>query len=174
MITRQMGLALTCLMSLFTCWSVVAHAQGRSVQDIETLDATHWDFSKRLPLAGNWSFADGKLASPATIEQENLSTAFFPSIWNDFRSDGEGTGYATYALNVLVPDSLKFLALEIPALYNCYKIWVNGDLVASAGTVGVDKDSVTPKWVYQTASFVNTKDTVQIVLQLANFHHHKG
>ena len=169
-----MGLALTCLMSLFTCWSLVAHAQARNVQDIELLDARHWDFSKRLPLTGNWSFVENRLVTPDSIEAENFTTAFFPSIWNDYRADGKGIGYATYALNILIPDTLKSLALEIPALYNCYHIWVNGELVASAGVVGVDKESSKPKWVYQTAPFINTRDTLQIVLQLANFHHHKG
>jgi hypothetical protein len=174
MITCRTGLSLIWLISVFTCWSFVAQAQGTSFQDIEVLDATTWDFSKRLPLSGNWSFVENKLVSPDAVGNENLTTSFFPSLWNDYRPDGRGTGYATYALNILIPDSLKFLALEIPALYTSYNMWVNGNLIASAGTVGVDKEATIPKWVYQAAYFSNTKDTIQIVLQMANFHHYKG
>ena len=123
MITRRMGLTLTCLISMFICWSLVADAQSGGGHAIEVLDASHWDFSKRFPLIGNWSVVENKLVEPASISNENLSTAFFPSIWNDHRADGKGIGYATYALDVLVPDSLNLLSLEIPALYNCYSIW---------------------------------------------------
>ena len=66
------------------------------------------------------------------------------------------------------------LALEIPSLNTSYNIWVNGALVASAGTVGIEKEKTTPQWVHKTVSLTNTSDTLKIVLQLSNFHHHKG
>ena len=47
-------------------------------------------------------------------------------------------------------------------------------MVASAGTVGIEKEKTIPQWVHKTVSFTSTSDTVKIVLQLANFHHNKG
>ena len=171
MITWWKGITLT---SIFLWCSILADAQAPRLQQGELLDARTWDFSKRLALRGNWSVIHNKLVAPQEIESENLGSAFFPSIWNDQRPDGRGIGYATYALDVLIPDSLGLLALEIPSLNTSYNIWVNGVLVASAGTVGIEKENTTPQWVHKTVSFTNARDTLKIVLQLANFHHHKG
>jgi hypothetical protein len=131
-------------------------------------------FPNDYSLSGNWSVIHNKLVPPQEIENANLTPAYFPAIWNDHRPDGRGIGYATYALDVLIPDSLGVLALEIPSLNTSYNIWVNGALVASAGTVGIEKEKTTPQWVHKTVSFTSTSDTLKIVLQLANFHHHKG
>ena len=98
MITWWKGITLTSLAGIFICCSILADAQTTRFQQVELLDARTWDFSKRLPLRGNWSFVDNKLVSPETMENENLTTSFFPSIWNDHRPDGRGIGYATYAV----------------------------------------------------------------------------
>ena len=174
MITWRKGITLTSLAGIFICCSLLADAQTTRFQQVELLDARRWDFSKRLPLSGNWSVIHNKLVPPQEIENANLTPAYFPAIWNDHRPDGRGIGYATYALEVLIPDSLGVLALEIPSLNTSYNIWVNGALVASAGTVGIEKEKTTPQWVHKTVSFTSTSDTLKIVLQLANFHHHKG
>jgi 7TM diverse intracellular signalling len=174
MITWWKGIILTSLAGIFVCCSIFANAQTTRFQQVELLDARTWNFSKRLPLSGTWSFVENKLLSPQTIKNENLATSIFPSIWNEHRPDGKGTGYATYALNVVIPDSLGILALEIPSLNTSYNLWVNGNLIASAGTVGTEKEKTIPQWVHKTVSFTSTSDTVKIVLQLANFHHNKG
>jgi hypothetical protein len=174
MITWRKGITLISLAGIFICCSLLADAQTTRFQQVELLDARTWDFSKRLPLRGNWSVIYNKLVPPQAIENENLTSAFFPAFWNDHRPDGRGIGYATYALDVLIPDSLGLLALEIPSLNTSYNIWVNGALVASAGTVGIEKEKTIPQWVHKTVSLTSTSDTLNIVLQLANFHHHKG
>lgn len=142
---------------------------------VEVMDARSWDLSTRLPLRGNWTLIEHKLVAPEAIRGEAVtSTITFPSLWNDRRPDGKGLGFETYALDILIPDYIERMALEIPQLYSSYNVWVNGELVSSAGEVGVEKAVVKPKWVYQYASFPVATDTLHIVLQLANFHHHKG
>jgi hypothetical protein len=159
--------------ALLICCTWDVKAQGQN--HVEIMDARGWDFSKRLPLRCNWTLIEQKLVSPEAIHSEAVTSIIaFPSLWNERRPDGKGIGYETYALNVLIPDSIDRLALEIPQLYSSYNVWVNGELVSSAGKVGVDEASVKPKWVYQYASFSAAEDTLHIVLQLANFHHHKG
>ena len=171
MITWRKGIILA---SIFMCCSILVEAQSGRFQQVESLDARAWDFSKRLPLRGNWSIVEDKLVTPANIAREVMSIAPFPAIWNDHRLDGKGAGVATYALNVLIPDSLDSLALEIPSLNSSYNVWVNGELLLSAGIVGTDKEKSTPQWIHKIVSFTSESDTLKIVLQLANFHHHKG
>src|SRR6186997_2390738 len=152
MIAWRKGITLICLAGICMCCSILADAQTTRFQQVELLDARAWDFSNRLPLRGNWSVIHNKLVPPQVIENEDLTSAFFPAIWNDQRPDGRGIGYATYALDVLIPDSLGPLALEIPSLNTSYSLWVNGTLVASAGTVGIEKEKTTPQWVHKIVS----------------------
>ncbi len=176
MIAWRMGISLKGIVSFILVCSVLnLFAQPNSSINSELLDARQWDFSKRLPLKGNWAFVENKILSPQELERETFySYILFPALWNDHRDDRKGLGCATYALKVLVPDTLKTLALEIPQLYSSYKLWVNGNLIASAGTVGVDKETAVPQWIYQKISFPNQQDTLQIVLQISNFSHYKG
>jgi hypothetical protein len=152
-------------------------AQSRVQAESGLLDARHWNFSEHsLGLSGYWKFYDGKLL---VEEDRNAGTFgayhFFPGLWNEKRSDKSGIGYGTYSLKILIPPGIESLALEIPQLYNCYTLYINGKVVASAGKPGTTKEENTPRWIHQTAVFpVQGKDTLNVVLQIANFHHYKG
>jgi hypothetical protein len=148
--------------------------RAQTAEKIETLDARQWDFTNRLPLKGNWSYLENKLVSPKDLNPKDFNTMTFPSLWNDYRADGKGTGCATYALNILLPDTVTRLALEIPQLYSSYNVWVDGQQIISAGVAACDKENSEPRWVYQKVSFKAKGDTLRMMLQLANFHHHKG
>jgi hypothetical protein len=138
------------------------------------LDARHWNFEKRLPLSGYWVFHEGKLMLPGQADTLQGITQFFPAIWNEGDGDKQRTEYGTYVLRVLLPDSVQKLGLEIPQLYNSYILWVNGMKVASSGVVGKTVETTHPRWVHQTVTFPHAEDTLVFVLQIANFHHHKG
>ncbi len=85
-----------------------------------------------------------------------------------------GSGYSTYALSVRVPADVRSLALEIPQIYSSYSLWVNKRLMAVNGRVGKSQEETVPQWMHQTVSFENPGDTLTLVLQIANFHHHLG
>jgi hypothetical protein len=138
------------------------------------LDARNWNFEKRLPLSGYWTFHEGKLLLPEHVDTLRGITQFFPAIWNEGSEDKQRIDYGTYVLKVVLPDSVLKLGLEIPQLYNSYILWVNGMKVASAGMVGNTVDTTEPKWIHQTVTFPHAEDTLVVVLQMANFHHHKG
>lgn len=139
-----------------------------------TLDARHWNFQKRLPLSGYWTFHEGQLLQPEQIDTLRGITQFFPAIWNEGSEDKQRIEYGTYVLKVLLPDSVQKLGIEIPQLYNSYILWINGLKVASSGVVGNTIETTQPKWVHQTVTFPHAADTLVVVLQIANFHHHKG
>ena len=82
------------------------------------LDARHWNFQKRLPLSGYWTFHEGQLLLPEQVDTLRGITQFFPAIWNEGSEDKQRIEYGTYVLKVLLPDSVQKLGLEIPQLYN--------------------------------------------------------
>lgn len=141
------------------------------ILDVHTLDLSR----NRVSLSGGWIFWDNQLVSPEHVfNQENPRFVQFPSPWNKVRASGNGIGFATYGLKVVAPPEAKSLALEIPQIYSSYILWVNDQIVAQNGRVGTTASETIPQWMPQTVSFTNPGDTIRIVLQIANFHHHTG
>ena len=146
-------------------------AQPTSQQGL--LDARSFNLKNdRLPLTGEWLYFENQLISATEVFSTKNAFSYFPKVWNETKNSGQG--YATYGLQVLVPTQTEPLALEIPQIYSSYQVWVNGKLTAVNGTVGKTLDETVPQWMPQTVSFSNSSDTLEIVIQIANFHHHKG
>ena len=148
-------------------------SNGQIKAEYGYLNATHWNFEQeRLPLSGQWTFYKDKLLPPNECGLNEGVISNFPELWSNVQHDG--IGFGTYQLKIIVADSVHTLSLEIPQMYNSYNLWINGELVASTGKVGTNHKDAIPQWVYKTASFNVTNDTLCLVLQLANFHHYKG
>jgi 7TM diverse intracellular signalling len=162
------------------CWlftaAVVAKAQVRFQAEAGFLDAREWNFaSARLPLSGYWMFYPNQLITAQQSDSIKGVESVIPALWNATRTDGNGEGFATYTLKVAVPDTIRNFTLEVPQIYNAYVLYVNDKMIASAGSVGNTKEKTTPAWNHQFVKFsVGERDTIQLVLQVANFHHAKG
>jgi hypothetical protein len=139
------------------------------------IDARTFDFtSQRLSLSGSWMWFDNELVSPEDVSKTRGITSPFPKIWNEARSSGKGVGCATYALKIILPPLEEELAIDVPQVYSSYRLWVNGAIVAENGKVAVLEDESKPQWLPQSAAFSSKEDTLVLVFQIANFHHHKG
>ena len=139
------------------------------------IDARSFDFTKNgLPLNGQWFWYDNKLLTPDETIYQKAELVEFPKTWDEVRDSKNGQGVATYSLTVLAPGNIPRLAVEIPAMYNSYRLWVNDKLVASNGSPGKTKEETVPQWLRQTVSFENNSDSIRITLQIANFHHYRG
>jgi hypothetical protein len=167
---NRIALVLLCI-----CFAKDCISQSDIRAESGVLDARHWNFQKRLPLTGYWTFHEGELLLPEQIDSVRGTSHFFPAIWKDDSENKQRTEYGTYSLKILLPDSILNMGLEIPQMYNSYTCWVNGIKVASAGAVGKTEDEAKPKWFHQTVTFsTHAKDTLVVVLHISNFHHHKG
>jgi hypothetical protein len=139
------------------------------------IDATTFDFAnKRLNLSGTWIWYDGKLLLPGELKDADGVPTEVPGTWNERRANGNGQGYATYALNVIVPHVSEQLALDIPDIYSSYILYANGVEVTRNGTPGKTGETTTPQWRPHVAPLNITDDTLRLVLQIANFNHNKG
>jgi hypothetical protein len=140
------------------------------------LDARLYDFNlKRLPLRGTWTWFDNQLLGPEEAKNAKGISVNFPQIWNEVRANKSGQGYATYKANILLPNDISVYGLDLPEPYCSYKLWANGELISQHGEVGTTKETTTPMWYSKAVSVKKPKgDTLQLVLQIANFHHFKG
>lgn len=136
-------------------------------------------------LNGEWAFYWQELLSPEDIQMRSEMDRkqdrwiSIPNSWLGYRLDGQqlnGTGFATFRVVIQLSeqDRNERLALRLPTIFHAYKLWVNGDLLAEVGEVGQDKSSVTPQLATKLVFFQPENDTVELVIQVANFHHKRG
>ena len=140
-------------------------------------DLRHHDLrGTQVALDGEWAFAWNELRSPQQ-QKAFKHHVLFPHIWNGTSVADElltGQGYATYGLTVLLPPGHDQLAINLPDVYSAYKLFINGKLLTSNGNPDSIKDNYKPHWKNQTITLAETSDTLQLLLQVANFSHAKG
>lgn len=138
-----------------------------------------------VQLQGDWAFYWHELLTPEDIRLRSAKDGnpdrwiSVPNSWLGYRLDGQqlkGTGFATYRVVIKLSeqDRNERLALRLPTIFHAYRLWVNGELLAEVGEVGQDKRSVTPQLATKLVFFQPEKDTVELVMQVANFHHNRG
>lgn len=133
-----------------------------------------------IQLSGEWEIYWGKLLDPSDIVDStdgNIQYAEFPALWNDLELNGEdlpGQGVATYRLRILFDQPPPMLALNLPDFYTAYQLWIDGEPVANNGRVGTTRATTEPFWLPQVVPVATTDKELEIVLQVANFHHIRG
>ncbi|TGM07172.1 histidine kinase [Leptospira barantonii] len=147
-----------------------------------TMDLSNWDFhgEKTLPLTGEWKFFWNRFIIPNDIDPKNNATGFIftnaPSVWNGTSFDGESIGshgFASYELTILLPDNIINPALSIPDEGTAYNLYVNGKLIANAGTVGDKVESSRALYKPQIVILPDSKN-LHLVLHVSNFQNRWG
>ncbi|WP_141506267.1 ATP-binding protein [Paenibacillus luteus] len=178
---------LVVVVGLVASYAVVSGPHSPQIQSEEgVLDLTEDHISKNpLKLQGEWAFYWQELLSPENIRSrmEKVGQADryinIPGSWLGYPLDGQelkGEGFATFRLVIELSrqDRNERLALRLPSIFHSYKLWVNGELLAEVGVVGPDKSSVKPQLATKLVFFQPENDTVELVMQVANFHHKRG
>lgn len=167
---------LVALLILGGCVSSLADANPIAKEG--TIDLTQAQFENEVvQLDGKWEFYWDQLLDPGEWET-GILTGYIdvPSTWNKYTTtegDNSGDGCATYRLTFITEKNER-LALKIPRLRAAYKLWVNGELIASAGTVGKTKDTMVPQYLPQIAFFEAQQGKNELVIQVSNFHQRSG
>lgn len=129
-----------------------------------------------INIDGQWEFFWNQLLAPGEAEAVIAKKYIqIPSSWNKYIENEEhsGYGYATYRLKFITEEKSR-LALKIPRMFTAYKLWVNGELIASAGTVGKTRATMTPQYLPQVVLFRPQPGVNEILVQVSNFYHRSG
>lgn len=144
------------------------------------MNLTHCRLEDELvKLDGQWEFYYHQMLSPAELGKNDTLTSSYidiPSSWNKHIINDEklsGHGYATYKL-VVVTEENGILGIKVPRIFTSYNLWVNSQLIASAGTVGKSRETMTSQYLPQVALFVPQHGENEIVIQVSNFYHRSG
>jgi signal transduction histidine kinase/CheY-like chemotaxis protein len=129
-------------------------------------------------LDGEWQFFWNQLLDPKKNPTTPNSLTQFPGFWHNIKnSKGESLpsfGYASYRLKILLPDEYEKLAFRIPDFYANYTLYINGELFAKEGQTGTDASNSKPFWLTRTITLDTEADSLDVVLQISNFHLAKG
>lgn len=133
-----------------------------------------------FPLDGEWEFYWDTLLFPADFKTgvalKPLYTPF-PETWNDLAAKGfpvAAYGHGTYRLKIKLENTPPLLAFSMPDFYTSYQLWINGEEFSSNGKVGTSKETTEPYWLHITKPYVPLGDSLELVLQMANYTHRKG
>ncbi|GAB3881097.1 ATP-binding protein [Spirosoma agri] len=141
------------------------------------LDLRHVNFAQQeVDLTGEWNVYWKQLRTPGEPALP-VDYTTFPHLWSSVTGQKSGLssqGFATYALTILLPPRSAPLMLEIPDQYTAYRLFVNGEELAHDGNPAATPAATIPYWSTQLIRLPTSGDTLQLLLQIANFQHAKG
>ncbi len=136
-----------------------------------------------VSLAGDWEIYWERLLSPEDLVDDahgalqSDGTIRLPATWNDWPPGPGavgGEGYATMTATVRLPEGFTEGSLLVPNASTAYRLWVNGEMLAENGEPGKSRDETVPAYRIETARFSAPAGELDLVLQVANFHHRRG
>ncbi|GMX65770.1 ATP-binding protein [Paenibacillus elgii] len=171
---------------LSLCAAPSARAQTSApaaVRGVLDLSGWHWEQDGLVALNGEWEWYWSRLLTPAELAAgtggDALSYTRVPQVWQGQTYQGSklsGDGYATYRLVIRTADADtgKDVALYMPSVATAYKLWIDGKEAATSGTVGTNRETMTPTNVPKPVFFHLSGSETEIVIQVSNFVQRKG
>lgn len=155
-----------------------ATTASAAVPTIQLQDAP-WGSGESFPLDGLWHVHWGELLSPEDLPPSTSIPVEFPvpSQWPHPKLGTQvlpALGYLTYHVHVQVPDDLGTLYLYLPDMPSAYRLFVNGRMLASNGTVGRTPETEQPGFVPKVVPINDHQGQLELVLQMSNFHYREG
>lgn len=132
------------------------------------MDLTGWDFTKDRPikLQGSWEFYWNQLL-PSEEEGELSGYMDVPGQWNKQHYPVFGT--ATYRLIVKVKPSSMMYGIRISNVQMASAVYVDGVELGHSGQPAMTRENYVPENSPYTFFFPIHGDSVEIILQAANF-----
>ena len=165
------------LVILFATSVLMGQAQQQPIAHQGILDLRSIHFAQQnIDLRGQWKWYWNQLRFPNEPEVP-FEYITFPQLWASstwHKAALANQGFATYGLTVLLPPRSDSLMLEVPDQYTSYRLFVNGHKVAQDGSPASTKAATIPYWSTQLIRLPAPGDSLQLLLQIANFHHAKG
>jgi HPt (histidine-containing phosphotransfer) domain-containing protein len=152
-----------------------------------TLDLSRWNPEDHPTtiLEGSWDFHWGHLWTPEDFQQGRVSdralSFSIPGVWNQAKIQDvtlKSNHYATYRAIIQWPESVvqqkQLLTLSIASIPGAYKLWLDGNLAITGGTVGRSEEEEVAHNGGSFHTFMPYQTSMEIVIQISSFHHRDG
>lgn len=135
-----------------------------------------------IKLNGDWEFYWQKHLRPNDFNTDDPVRpdiyAAVPSYWTDYKNQLAGitpSGYATYRLRILLPEYFRSnLTFKIPVFDSSYRLYIDGKYMGSNGVPGLKSSETKPGYNPQVIQYMPQNDTLEIILNVSNYHHRRG
>ena len=187
------------ILLLLLAWGAIepAVAGGREATS-GLLNLVEHDFDRKVvQLRGEWEFYWARLLTPEDFRGPDPPVpdgyVRVPGVWNALTVDGRpvgARGYGTYRLLIQLPSqggpggsgghsgehplTERSLAIHVPWAFSAYALWINGVPAARNGSVGTASELMTPQFLPVTAPVPARHETLELIVQVSNFHHRNG
>jgi len=148
------------------------------------LDLSNWNFEDggTVSLNGEWRFHWQQFLDPSATFAEPSNTPgnyiSVPSSWDGVpleNTRSTGYGYASYCLQIILPETTGQLALNIIDVGEAYDLYLNGERIHSSGKIGETAESSLPEFAQQVIELPETTaGRLDIVMHVSNFHYYTG
>lgn len=174
---------------LFLLWGMLIIVSGEAESSREIpqadrgmLDLSAIDLSRIGPvsLRGEWEFYWNTWINPTqagSLSSMDCRYVPVPANWKTYTSiDPPPTlyGKATYRLRVLTDGKAYLYGLRLKRVYSAYRLFVNGMLVASNGTLQDRLEEIEGQLAVRTVYFTSFTPTIEIVLHVANPYYYRA
>ena len=181
MITRTSGVLLLALMTVILL--MVSNLLSENHKDKEFPTAIDGVFNisslslnktKSIPINGNWRFDSQQLLLASDIKQRKESSFYIsvPRVWNDQVVDENrltGEGYGTHSVLIQLDKEYPQLSLKMPIIGTAYRVYVNDELLSSAGVVDADPGKAQSSYERKIINFVPPSSQFTVLVQVANY-----
>lgn len=137
-------------------------------------DLRNWSTDEGyVALDGDWEFFWGKLLTFEDLQGvQNAKTVAVPASWTEYEFNGSRLapeGFATYRLNVKTElKSGASMGLYIAGIPAAYRVYIDGSMAASSGTVSSGRGEVLVKSFPQTVRFDIPDSDFDIIIQTSS------
>lgn len=144
------------------------------------LNLEEWNFAQQGPvsLSGEWNFYWKQFITPNNFSKvSDVDQIQFPGSWKGEQWKGEslpGQGHGTYSLEITVKNQTTPLTLRVPTIRSAYRLYIDGELIHSCGTPGINQQESKPGWKPALIRFTPKGKKARLLLQVSNFHHKRG
>jgi diguanylate cyclase (GGDEF)-like protein len=131
-----------------------------------------WNEEGPISLEGEWNFY-WKTDKPDKLSANDRSFMEVSSGWDD-KGQFPPTGYGLYHLQLKGLEVGENYGLKIPIMSNSYRLWLDKKLMITNGTPGNTKETTIPYYKPQEVFFDANSETVDIYMNISNFHYRTG
>jgi hypothetical protein len=165
--------------SLSSCNFIHSSAQPIAKNGIINLGEYNFTTQGNLFLNGEWEFYWKRYYSYEDFKNGNLiksDLVTLPGNWKDSKTTNskiENYGYGTYLLKIICKNPIN-LFIKVNNIYGAYQITLNGNKIASNGTLSSIKQLNNPDRFLQINNFNLKAGENLVLLQASNFEFHRG
>ncbi len=173
--------AIILLFTLFSC-KPLTEDRGKVRNGVADLRLSEIDADYLISLNGTWEFYWNKFLRPVDFTTDLIQVPDLygkvPSYWTLYKNGDDPIpqfGYATYRARILLPSEFDSeLGLIVPVFDSSFELFVDGKYAGGNGNTGRTKPTTVPGYKPFVYTFRPDKDSVDIIINVANFHHRRG